>query len=423
MKFNRVALKNFIFLMVAAPIGTAINFLITILIARYLKSEGFGFYSKLISFISITIVLIEASRTVIIRNIAQEPDKLFQIFTTTKAMLWLLSLVIFTGLMGLSFFNTDGNISLVTYFTASIGAIFMFHARGYGLVFIATERMEFNGVGTVAHKMVALLFVSIVLLTRPTLNRVFIAIAAANFSLWAFYWLVFKKQYGTVSVPFEYKKLIDLLKEVMIVGSAAIVRRLSWNVDIILLSVISTAEATGFFNGAYNLIHSLNMIPWIATVVLFPMISRMAITDEAKLIKLTYRLIALFCVCIIPVIIVSYFYVNHIILFLLGSDYGPSVEVMRILIWDIFFSFPISFLFYIFVALGIQRIYLFAMGISIIINTICDLVLIPQYGPVGAAVGSLSADVICFFVLIAGLIFRGGYSGKRGATGLLRVDV
>lgn len=405
---KKIIIKNLLLMVLAAPIGSLASFLMTVIIARHLKSNGFGLYSQIFSLISIFQVVIETSRTTIIRNISQAPEKLSEIFSVTKGLLWVLSFVCFIALICVMCLSQDlGEVSILTFILAGISAFGMFHALGYGIVFLATERMEYNAIGSVIHKLLALCLVYGFLIISQSLNAVFIAIAVANFCLWIFYTWIFNSRYGGSSIDFAYQKLYDMFKQIIVVGGAAIVRRISWNVDIILLSWLLSASATGIFNGAYNVVFSLNMIPWIVSLVFFPMFSRMADDESHKLVKLTWRILICFFLFATPIIYFSCSYIEEFIIFLLGNHYVQSIPIMKILIWSLLFSFPISMLFYVFTALNLQHIYLISAAIGLLVNTIADLILIPAQGPAGAAYGTLMADIVCFGGLILGLMVHG----------------
>lgn len=404
---KKIIIKNLLLMVLAAPIGSFANFMMTIIIARYLKSNGFGLYSQMFSLISIFQVVIETSRTTIIRDISQTPDKLLEIFSVAKGMLWALSLICFISLIGVIYLTQElSSISVHTFILAGIGAVAMFHAIGYGIIFVATERMEFNAIGSVTHKLLALCLVYGCVIISPSLNAVFTAIAVANLFLWKFYIWIFNSKYGRTSINFKYQKIYNMLKQTIVVGGTAIIRRLAWNVDIILLSWLLSTSVTGIFNGAYNIIYSLNMIPWIGTLVFFPMFSRMAVSDSRKLIQLTWKILICFFIATVPSIYFFDLYVEDFITFILGENYFQSIPVMKILIWNLPFSLPISMLFYIFTALNLQNIFLTSAVIALLVNTIADLILIPAHGPVGAAYGTLIADILCFTGLVIGLIVK-----------------
>lgn len=403
-----VLLKNLLVMTVAAPLSSLIGFATTVIIARILKADGFGYYSQIVSIISIFQIVVEASRTYLIRDIAQRPEDLASIFGEAKAMLWCLAVVCFFILLIILNLPGQGHVSMPTTIMAGLGAVALFHALGYGIVFVATEKMELNAIGSVAHKIVAFILIYLVTLLPNSLFNIFTAFAIAHCGLFYYYAVIFKKMHGDVSLVIKYKSMKTMLKEVVFLGGTAIVRRLSWNMDVLLLSWLGSASAAGIFNGAYNIIFSINMIPWIATLAFFPRLSKLAVQDRDRLRRLCLRVVLSCFIVLVPVVAGSYPFSDKIIILLLGEQYRASIEVMRILWIDLLFSFPISFLFYFFVSLGFQRYYLISTSIGLAINFVIDILLIKRKGEIGAAIGTLTAD-ICTFVLLSFLLFFAVY--------------
>lgn len=400
---KKVALKNLLILGLTTPISSLANFLMTIVIARYLLSEGFGIYSTIVSIISVFLVFIEGGRILIARNIAREPGQLKEIFAVTKGMLWILSLITFFGILLVMSFSRDlPGCSIVTFCIAGVAALANYHALGRGIVFIATERMEINAVGSVAHKFIGLLLVFIATFFKQDLNGILAAIAIANFSLWLFYGVIFRRVHGKVPLDLRLDKILDLIKQFAVVGGISIVRRFSWSIDIILLTWISSAAAAGIFNGGYNIIITVNMLPTMIMFAFFPMLSRTGMHGRERLRKMMNKALLYFFLVSGPLVFLVYSYVDEIILFLLGYHYVPSIPVMKMLTFDLLFSIPISMLLYCFIALNLQKIYLSAAMTGFVCNVGFDLLFIPSYGPLGAAMGTLIGDAACLLALLLG---------------------
>jgi Na+-driven multidrug efflux pump len=59
-------------------------------------------------------------------------------------------------------------------------------------------------------------------------------------------------------------------------------------------------------------------------------------------------------------------------------------------------------LLYCFIALNLQKIYLSAAMTGFVCNVGFDLLFIPSYGPLGAAMGTLIGDAACLLALLLG---------------------
>lgn len=407
MSGRRVLIKNAVLMTTSAPAGGVLNFIMTLLIARSLQSAGFGTYSLILSFIMFFQIFIEASRTPIIRDIVQAPERMPELFGTAKSLMWLLSFLCLLVLLATIFF-VRSEARAWTFVLAAIGATAMFHALGYGIIFVATEKMEFNSIGSFVHKALALLLVYLALKVNNSLESTYTALIIANSALWAFYFRVFRTKWGKVSLIRNVQQISVLLKNVASTGATALLRRFRFNATVILLAAMTSASTVGIFSGAYSIIVSLNMIPWFSALAFFPMLSRIAHRDSRRLVNVTLWGVFGFLVVAGPCLLAAREFVNPLILFLLGKGYARSSAVMMVLIWDLALSFPISLLFYIFTALKIENKYLAASGTGLAINMIVAYSLIPAHGPIGAAIGVLCDDAVCFLSLLImlGLQYR-----------------
>ncbi len=416
---KKVIAKNFLVMMTAAPLGAAVNFIMTMSIARFLKSDGFGFYSQIISYISIFQIIIEGSRPVIIKKITAEPAHLTDTVTTTKSLLWSLSGICFVFMLVVMQL-TPGlkDLHLPVFFVACFGALALFHALGYGIMFIAAEKMEFNALGSVSHKLLAFGLVMAVLFYDPTLTGVLAAIGGANYVLWGFYVWLYRRHFPAFPLSFDPARMGRLFREIVVTGATVILRRISWNADIIILSMLSSAVSVGIFNGAYQVIQSLNMIPWIGTLAFYPHFARMASQPKTRhqLMKTIFRGLLAFYGLVLPLTAIVSLFVDKLVLWILGASYAATVPVMQLLIWDLACSLPVSFLFYVFNVAGYEKAYLVIIGTGLALNILLDILLVPPLSAMGAAIGTLSADVFTIVGLLAFLSGRELKSARRRAA-------
>ena len=408
-------MKNAVVLSASAPMGSLVTFVTTILVARYLLSEGFGVYSTIMSVISFFGVAIEGGRTMIMRDIAREPGRLPEIFGETKGMLWLLSAAGFLGVFFVSFCNeTLASLPLLTYLVAGLIMVATYHAMGNGIMFLATERMHINAIGSFFCRVIALILVALSIWLQLSLNWILASLALANFAMWGFYHLVFIKYYAPVPTVRSWERVYALSRRIASVGSIFIVRRVSWNIDILLLTWLATVKQSGIFNGAYSIVFSANMLPIFVGLAFFPMISRMGVSARQQLIEGARRYLVRLAICAIPFLTLCYFWVEDVVLLLLGEHYLASIPILEVLVIDVLFSGIISVALYLFVAMDLQKLFLFAVSAGLIVNVALDLLLIPSYGALGAAYGTLAADILCFLILLV-IQFRVGSEDKADA--------
>ena len=87
---------------------------------------------------------------------------------------------------------------------------------------------------------------------------------------------------------------------------------------------------------------------------------------------------------------------DKIILFICGSEYINSIVALQILSWDILLIFLYTILGGFLVSIDKQNKMAIAAAITAIVNVIINLILIPYFSYVGAAVATVSSELILF---------------------------
>ncbi|WP_075983030.1 flippase [Bacillus massilinigeriensis] len=174
--------------------------------------------------------------------------------------------------------------------------------------------------------------------------------------------------------------------------------------DKIMLGQMTDESTVGIYAAAMTVAGLWIFIPLAIIESARPVIMTAKDNNEDLYIKRTKQL---FCSIIWIGIIASIFITalaKPIILLIFGSQFTESIGVLIILIWSRIFSL-IGTARSIWLISENQIKYLkYFIGIGAIVNVVCNLVLIPKYGAVGAAVGTIFAEVLSSTFAL--LIFR-----------------
>jgi len=121
---------------------------------------------------------------------------------------------------------------------------------------------------------------------------------------------------------------------------------------------------------------------------IFPKIVNLDFNKEKKFLLLLFRVF--FVLAFIAVII--NFLSNSIIFYLFGNEYSASTIVLSILIWTIPFTYFGIITNKILLSLNKQKLIFYKQLSLTILNFCLNIILIPKYGIVGAALATLFAD-------------------------------
>jgi O-antigen/teichoic acid export membrane protein len=164
---------------------------------------------------------------------------------------------------------------------------------------------------------------------------------------------------------------------------------------VLMLERLTDDAIVGWYTLAYKLILVAGLIPVILMTATFPRISR-AVHDDHDEVNRIFRLGTKFLFLIVmPMIVGTMFLADKICLFF-GDDFGPSGNVLRLLIFasgiDFFSIFFSGFL----MAWDQQKRLLWLQCAALCLNVATNFILIPHFQHQGAALATLASRGLIF---------------------------
>ncbi|MGJ3239273.1 MAG: oligosaccharide flippase family protein [Anaerolineae bacterium] len=180
-----------------------------------------------------------------------------------------------------------------------------------------------------------------------------------------------------------------------------------FQIDIVILQAIRGAVVVAQYSTSYKWLLALNIIPAFFTQALFPLMSRQADEDKARLHQ-TYRSgIKLLVALALPIAVGFTALANLLTLILAGASYLPNGAIaLTIMIWSIPIGWINSLTQYALIALGLQRYITWAFFIAVLFNIITNIIFIPLYGFGAAAVTTILSEA-ALLIPFAILMHRG----------------
>ncbi len=176
---------------------------------------------------------------------------------------------------------------------------------------------------------------------------------------------------------------------------------LFFKVDVPLLQSLRGSATVGWYSTAYKWIDALNIIPAYSTIALFPVMSRQAVEDRPALMRSTRVGIRLLVLMALPLAVMTTFIAPTLVLVLGGPEYLPHAGIaLQIMIWSIPFGWINSITNYILIALGQQSKLTRAFIVGLSFNIIANLILIPRYSYVAAALITILSELVEGFVFV-----------------------
>jgi O-antigen/teichoic acid export membrane protein len=163
-------------------------------------------------------------------------------------------------------------------------------------------------------------------------------------------------------------------------------------VDVVLLSKLAGNVATGIYSVLYRVFASLSIIPYGLMGALLPVFSSSGVNQEARR-NCAQAMKFLYLTALLVVLVTSAF-ARPAILAVLGQSYSGSIVTIKILAWASIPAFLNHALNVLLLAAHQEKIFIWTASIGTIFNISANLVLIPRFSFVGAAVVTLSTELL-----------------------------
>ena len=290
-----------------------------------------------------------------------------------------------------------GQIGSWAFYLSLFAIPFVLWENFYQGIFVGRQEFKFFNLIILFSKI--LLFIGLVFLIyfyNINLSNIKIAIIyyVLLMSLPAIiYSLYFVFQYG---FPFEFDK--EILKKAISFGIrsylACLLSFLILRSDIYILNYFRGLEEVGWYSLAVGFCDGILLLISSITLVLFPKI----IENQEQGLETTLKVSRITSLALFVIIIFSYLFGKPIILLLFGEQFLNSILPLYILLPAIYFLAITNFLSQFFASKGFPWTSVLIWLPGLIINVILNIIFIPRYGIIAAALTSLLGYGLTFIL-------------------------
>jgi len=374
--------------------------LISIWIARYLGPKQFGLMNYAIAFVALFgSIATLGLNSIVVKDLIKRPENADVTLGTTFVLQIIGGLLAcLIAILAISYVRpNDLTLKLMT-------AIL-----GFAMVFKSVEVVRYWFEAQVQSKyivwvenLVFLLFAVVkvfLIFTQATLID-FIWVIFAETVLMAFFLLIlYSFKVGQLkSWKLQYGRTKELLKDgwpLMLSGLAVMVYM---RIDQIMLGQMMGDQAVGVYSAAVRISEVFYFIPVAIAASVFPSIIEAKKHSEALYYKRLQRLYDLMVIFTLSVAIPMTFFSDVIIHLLFGSAYVGAGPILSIHIWaGLFVSLGVISSRWIVIE-NLQMYALYRTGLGVLINISANVILIPKYGSLGAAIGTLISQVLATYM-------------------------
>ncbi|MFH1458938.1 MAG: flippase [Candidatus Omnitrophota bacterium] len=400
--------KNSMAMLSSEVLTKLITFSLTIILARYLGVLAFGQFSYLFALVMLFEVMADFGLdNLMIREISQDKQKTKNLLSSVLTLKIITGFISFCALFMFVFFFRKQDILIRSALLAGLAVFFHSLANTFNSVFTAEERLDLKALFNIVAKLFLLVLIIITIKLNFGLFVVFGAFLSAEIlrtiiGLYGCY-----KNFSVVALNFNLKTIKCLVKTTSSFALISIISLIYFKIDIIMLSILKSDQAVGWYNAAYGLFAALLFIPESYCASIFPVLSRYAISDKEKLSFSWSRSVKYLIMVSVP-IVVSVFILNQRIITLFYSEaYIPSAACLKILIFTIPWVFVNAINMRLLFACNQQKPATVVALISLLLNVVFNFILIPKFSYLGASWATLIVEIInvsIYFVLVSKIL-------------------
>jgi O-antigen/teichoic acid export membrane protein len=196
---------------------------------------------------------------------------------------------------------------------------------------------------------------------------------------------------GGVVWRIEGSTIRDMLRQAPVFFGATVLSALFWRLDLVMLSWLGTATDVGLYAAALRFVNMGQEVPAAILATIFPRLSALHGESREGFRTLFVRSAKYLSLLAIGTSVVTTLMGPAVIRLLFGSKFDASVPVLQVLIWSLLPFSLMKLLGSALIATHNQVTDLVINAVVLGVNVALKLLLIPAYGPIGAAWATVAA--------------------------------
>lgn len=385
-------------MLTAASIGQKlIAFLYFALIARTIGEDSLGSYFIALAMVTTIGVLDDVGLTsVTIREVAKTPERAKELIRNVIGI----KLITMPVTIGLAFLlpdwrGFDGETTMLIQIAIAVMLLDTLSVSMYG-VLRGMHQLKYESIGIFVGQSLTAIVGSVALVVGSGDLRLLV-VALIVGSGWNMLFSISHvvRRLGLDALKPSWSQAMPMLRMSFMFFLAAVFVKVYSYIDSLMIEEFLGKGAVGIYAVAYKFTYAFQFLPLAFVGALYPTMSSFAsnpIELNKTLIKAEWYLMMLAA----PIVFGIFALAPEIIDTVYGAKYAAAAPVLEVLIFVlllIFLDFPIGSLLN---ATGKQAIKTGIMGGAMIINIVGNLLMVPAYGIMGAALAALCTFVFLF---------------------------
>ena len=388
--------KNTFWLTVSNFGGRLVKAGVIIYAARVLGTAGYGVFSYAITLAGfLTLFMDPGINWTLVRETAKADEaRRRTLFSTTFA---LKSVLIVAGVAIIIYlaplFSTLPGAKAVLPIVALVLA-FDTLRDFFTSVMRAKEQMEWDAAIYVLTNFGILIFGFIFLSMAATARSFAWAYVAGDVLGIAFAAFLIRRYFKDLVGSFSAALIGPILRTAWPFALTGALGALLTNADLLILSWMRSASEVGIYSAAIRIVQLLYLVPTVLQFSTMPVLARLAKKEPERFRTVLERITKVILMAAIPFGIGGAILAGPIMQLMFGSAYASGGPTLSLLLIGLIFDFPAVLIAGAIFAYDHQKSLIVTTAIAGITNVTLDLILIPPFGMLGSAVGTLITQII-----------------------------
>jgi len=368
------------------------------IITNYLGTTGTGELNTITTYINFFIVIADLGLfSVTVREIAKNPEKEKKIISN---VLWIRIVTAFIACLiaGSIVFLTDYNDHIKLGTLIALGFIFFnLLSSVYDIVFQLRLKMQYSALAELLSKLVSLVALILIVNNHGSFYWIVLTTTISGIAMFVFKWL-FSFKFVKFTSEYDQKITNWIINAAIPLGAVFIVNNLFFKIDTLMLFAIKGAAAVGIYSVAYKVLEVTLFAGSYFASSLKPAFARNINNDPKALSDVLNKAFLIMLLISFPIAIVCSVFSKEIIIFLSNEDFVAGASAL------IFLGFTLPLIYLdillgeILIAKDTRRILIFIAIFMLTLNFVLNLILIPLYSFMGAAIVTFVSELVLLII-------------------------
>lgn len=386
--------------------GRAVGLLASIafnaILVRHLGIATYGQFVAASAYVGLFMILGESGLYMVaVRRAMQEPERRAQVLGNALALRLLWTIVPLSIAFGLAqvipeerFHVYDRNVKL-TIGILALNEYARLLSQFLTAVFRMHLRMELSVLGEVGSRVLVLLGILLVADRGGGMRSVAIALVVANAANLAYQWLM-SQRLERFRPQLQSEVVKKLLGEAVVVAGVLVMSMLRTQIGVLLLSLQRASEDVGIYGVATKVHDVVITFPGMFAAILFPLLSRLASEDHARLGRFFQRTFDVMMLAGVGLSLTVVVLAPQFAAILGEPRAAAPMRLLALAYPSIFLGMTYAHLV---LALGRQAMLLRLYTLLAVVTVVINALLIPRYSYWSVAAVSVGMETLVLFSL------------------------